>query len=103
MHHAFLDLIPADGGAAHRLSDLAGQGGLARSRRATDEYERGMVNHFSALTMVARRSPVQPGGVARSASRSSPEPDRRDNTRSPRTSSTVCRDVSQRRWRGGSG
>jgi hypothetical protein len=41
LQHAFLDLVPADRGTAHRLDDLVRQGGLARASGTADHSQHG--------------------------------------------------------------
>jgi hypothetical protein len=41
VHHAFLDLVPADRRAADRAGDLVGKHGLARARRPAHDNQGG--------------------------------------------------------------
>lgn len=92
MHHAFLDLVPADGRTAHRLGDLVSQGGLARSRGAADHHERGRVCH---VAVIANHDPARaryvPDGIDNKGNRRS----MRDNCLVLLTSQALIRAVAE--------
>src|SRR5207245_8338141 len=64
VHHPFLDLVPADRRAAHRLGDLVGKRRLPRANGTADHDERRAKGHAHRAILPRPRAvaTVRPGG-----------------------------------------